>query len=82
MVGRRAEAETLVAEHEDSDSSLAVIHAALGNADRMFGALERMAVAEPHHIGRILLQPEIASYRSDPRLRAFRARFNLPATVR
>jgi hypothetical protein len=55
-------------DHEDSDSSLAVIHAALGNTDRMFDALDRMAVAEPHHVGRILLQPEIAGRRADPRL--------------
>ena len=82
MVGRRAEAEALVMDHEDSDSSLAVIHAALGNTDRMFDALERMAVAEPHHVGRILLQPEIAARRTDPRLTAFRTRFNLPARVR
>ena len=82
MVGRRAEAEALVMDHEDSDSSLAVIHAALGNTDHMFDALERMAVAEPHHVGRILLQPEIAARRTDPRLTAFRTRFNLPARVR
>jgi TolB-like protein/DNA-binding winged helix-turn-helix (wHTH) protein/Flp pilus assembly protein TadD len=81
MSGRRAEAEMLLEEHEDSDSSLAVIHAALGDSDRMFGALERMAVSEPHHVGRILLQPEIAA-RTDPRLVAFRARFNLTADLR
>jgi hypothetical protein len=61
---------------------LAVIHAALGHTDRMFDALERTAVAEPHHIGRILLQPEIAARRADPRLTAFRTRFNQPASGR
>ncbi len=81
VLGRRAEAETLVAEHEDSDSSLAVIHAALGDTERMFEALERMAVNEPHHIGRIVLQPEIAAHAADPRFMAFRTRFKLPAVV-
>jgi TolB-like protein/DNA-binding winged helix-turn-helix (wHTH) protein len=78
MTGRRAEAETLLVEHRDSASSLAVIYAALGDKDRMFDALEQMAVVEPHHIGRILLQPEIAANHDDPRFAAFRARFNLP----
>jgi TolB-like protein/DNA-binding winged helix-turn-helix (wHTH) protein len=79
MTGRRAEAETLVAEHADSAASLAVIYAALGDTNQMFDALERMAVVEPHHIGRILLQPEIAANRDDPRFAAFSARFHLPA---
>lgn len=82
VAGRRAEAEKLLAEHADSDSSLAVIHAALGNTDRMFEALERMATGQPHHLGRILLQPEIAAHGADPRLTAFRARFNLEADER
>jgi tetratricopeptide (TPR) repeat protein len=79
MTGRRTEAETLLVEHGDSVSSLAVIYAALGDKDRMFDVLERMAVVEPHHIGRILLQPEIAANHDDPRFGAFRTRFNLPA---
>jgi hypothetical protein len=79
LTGRRAEAETLAVEHEDSASRIAVIYAALGNKDRMFDALERMAVVEPHHVGRILLQPEIAALRGDPRFAAIRTRYNLPA---
>jgi TolB-like protein/DNA-binding winged helix-turn-helix (wHTH) protein/Flp pilus assembly protein TadD len=82
VAGRRAEAEELLADHADSDSSLAVIHAALGNTGRMFEALERMAASQPHHVGRILLQPEIAARGAEPRLTAFRARFNLEADVR
>jgi hypothetical protein len=78
MTGRRAEAEMLAAEHEASASSLAVIYAALGDKDRAFEALERVAVVEPHHVGRILLQPEIAGLRDDPRLVVLRKRFNLP----
>ena len=77
-LGRRSEAETLLAEHADSDSSLAIIHAALGDTARMFDAVERMVDTEPHHVGRILLQPEIARHRAHPRFAALRARFNLP----
>jgi tetratricopeptide (TPR) repeat protein len=79
MVGRRAEAEALAAEHDDSAASLAVAYAALGDRDRMVEALERVAVVEPHHLGRILLQPEIAATFDDPRLAALRARFDLIA---
>jgi hypothetical protein len=45
----------------------------------MFDALERMEVVEPHHVGRILLQPEIAANHGDPRFEALRTRLNLPA---
>jgi tetratricopeptide (TPR) repeat protein len=78
MNGGRAEAETLVAEHEDSPFSLVIIHAALGNKDRAFDALERMAAVEPHHVGPMLMNPEMAVLRGDPRLAPLRKRFNLP----
>jgi predicted Zn-dependent protease len=79
MTGRRGEAEALAAEHEGSLSDQAIIYADLGDKDRTFEALERMAVAEPHHIGRMLRFPEMAVLRGDPRLTALRERFGLPA---
>ncbi len=72
MTGRRAEAETLVVGHEDSPSGLAIIYAALGDKDRTFEALEQMAVVQPHHVGRMLINPEMAVLRGDPRLAALR----------
>ncbi len=78
MTGRRAEAEALAAEHEDSPSGLAIIYAALGDKDRTFEALEQMAVVQPHHVGRMLINPEMAVLRGDPRLAALRKKFGLP----
>jgi TolB-like protein/Tfp pilus assembly protein PilF/tRNA A-37 threonylcarbamoyl transferase component Bud32 len=78
MTGRRAEAATLAAEHADSPSNLATIYASLGDKDRAFEALERVAVVQPHHVGKILINPEMTVLRGDPRLAPFRKRFNLP----
>jgi len=79
MAGRRAEAESLAVEHQGSPSGQAIIYAVLGDKDRTFEALERMAVAQPHDVGRILINPEMAVLRGDPRLTALRERFGLPA---
>jgi predicted Zn-dependent protease len=79
MTSRRAEAETMVAEAGDSYSDLAIIYAALGDKDQTFEALDRMAVVQPHHVGDILINPEMAVLRGDPRLTALRQRFGLPA---
>jgi hypothetical protein len=79
MTGRRAEAVTLAVEHNESPSNVATIYASLGDKDRTFEALERVAVVQPHHLGRILINPEMALLRGDPRLTALRARFGLPA---
>jgi predicted Zn-dependent protease len=78
MTGRRAETEALASEHKDFPSDLAIVHAALGNKDRTFEALARMAAVQPHHVGRMLINPEMAVLRGDPRLMALRKRFGLP----
>ena len=80
MLGRRAEAEQVAAEHEDGPPSVvAEIYAALGDKDRAFDALERMAVVEPQRLPIMLMYPEMAVLRGDPRLTALRKRFGLPA---
>jgi tetratricopeptide (TPR) repeat protein len=78
--GRRAEAEALAGEHEGFPSRLAFIRAALGEKDRALEALEQMALVEPHHVARMLVQPEMAGLRDDPRFAALRTRFKLPTT--
>ena len=78
MSGRRAEAVTLAVDHKASPSNLATIYASLGDKDRAFEALEQVAVVQPHHLGRILINPEMAALRGDPRWAPFRKRFNLP----
>ena len=78
-LGRRAEAEVLAAEHADGlPSALVLIYAALGDKDRTFDALERMAVIQPLRVPLQLVMPEMASLRGDPRLAALRQRFHLP----
>jgi hypothetical protein len=55
------------------------VYAALGDSARAFGALERLADAQPHQMGRMLIMPELAGLRDDARFAALRARFSLPA---
>jgi tetratricopeptide (TPR) repeat protein len=78
MTGRRAEAETLVREHQADASRVAIIYAALGDKDHAFEALDRAALSEPHRVPRTLIQPEMAALRGDRRLAALRVRFHLP----
>ena len=75
--GRRADAEALTAGGTSSDSALAVIYAVLGDKSKAFAALERMAAAQPHNMGRMLIMPELSELRDDRRFAALRARFNL-----
>ena len=79
MAGRREEAQALVAEHAGSTPSLVIIYTALGDRPRALDALERVAATQPHHLGRMLLAPELAPLRGDSRVAALRKKFNLPA---
>jgi TolB-like protein len=76
MSGRRTEAEDL-ALRQGPPSGQAIVWAVLGEKDRAFEALERMAVSHPHNMGRLLIAPELNGLRTDPRMAAFRDRFNL-----
>ena len=76
MLGRRAEAEHVAAEHKDgAPSVLAMIYAAIGDKNRAFDALERMAAVEPQRVPIVLMYPEMAPMRGDPRLTALSERF-------
>ncbi len=77
-MGKRAEAEMIAAEHGGYPYRRAVISAALGETDRAIEALERTAVSEPHRMGRLLIEPELAALRGHPRVVALRKAFNLP----
>jgi TolB-like protein/Tfp pilus assembly protein PilF len=78
MAGRRDEAERLAVKHQNYPHRLAIIYAALGDNDRAFEALDRLALLEPHRVLDDLSYPELAGLRSDPRFAALRRRFNLP----
>ena len=70
MSGRRAEVEQWVAAH-DEPYRLALIHAALGNRDRTFEALNSAAEIVPHRVVPLCLYPEMRWLRGDPDLRCF-----------
>jgi tetratricopeptide (TPR) repeat protein len=78
LTGNRPNAEALIAQNQDSPSNLAIVYAALGDKDHAFAALERVAVAQPHHIPLMLVNPEFAVLRGDHRFSALRERFGLP----
>jgi serine/threonine-protein kinase len=78
ITGRRAEAEKLAAQWEARPYWLTVAAASLGDADRVAKALERTGASEPHRIGRLLIEPELAPFRVDPRVAAIRRKFGLP----
>ena len=76
--GRRAEAEQLIATSAQHPFQQALIFAGLGDKDRTFEALDRMAVQGPVRIGRTLTYPEFSLIRGDPRVKALRQKVGLP----
>ena len=77
MNGQRAEAERLAAVH-DHPYRLAFIYAALGDKDRALEALDRAADLVPHRVALLLMYPEMAPLRGDPRFAAIRGKLGLP----
>jgi TolB-like protein/predicted Ser/Thr protein kinase len=76
--GRHQDAESLASKAKDVPLTEAVIFAGLNDADRAFAALERAAAIGDPKIGAVLMYPELAVLRSDPRFRPFRQRLGLP----
>jgi TolB-like protein/predicted Ser/Thr protein kinase len=79
VTGRRDKARALIAQRQTFPASLALIHAGLGETDRAFEALERMAAEQDPRIGIYLTYPELALLRTDPRMKAFRQKLGLPS---
>ena len=77
IAGRRADVERFAAAH-DHPLRLAMIHAALGNKDRAFEALDQAADILPQRVGLMLMYPEMASLRGDARFAAIRRKLGLP----
>jgi TolB-like protein len=76
--GRGKEAQQLEAANPDSPQILVLIYAGLGDKDRAFEALERMAPEGPGRIGQYLTYPELSLLRGDPRLTTLRRKVGLP----
>jgi len=72
ITGRRAEAELLAARNAHFPNRQAVIYAGLGDKDRAFEALERLAVQNPRRAGAYLSYPELSALRGDPRVQTLR----------
>jgi TolB-like protein/tRNA A-37 threonylcarbamoyl transferase component Bud32 len=77
MAGRRAEVERFAATH-DHPYRLAMIYAALGDSDRALLALDRAADILPQRVALLLMYPEMAPLRGDPRFAAVRRKLGLP----
>jgi serine/threonine-protein kinase len=77
MAGRRAEVEKIAAA-TDHPLRLAIIFSALGDDDRALLALDRAADILPQRVGLIMMYPEMASLRGDPRFAAIRRKLGLP----
>jgi len=75
--GRREEAEKMAAASRYPNEQ-ALIFAGLGDKDRTFAALDRMAARGSFRIGVYLNRPELALVRGDPRLAALRKKIGLP----
>jgi adenylate cyclase len=76
--GRRPEAEAIAAEFAHLPPRQAEIYGLLGDNDRAFEALDRLAALNPIRAGYVLRQPELASLRSDPRFAAFHRKLGFP----
>jgi serine/threonine-protein kinase len=72
ITGRHAEAEELAARNAHLPNRQALIYAGLGDKDRAFEALERLAVLNPRRAGAYLNYPELRVLRGDPRVQSLR----------
>ena len=77
QAGRTKDAERIAA-LVPRPSNKIVIFAALGDKDRTFELLNQLVPTGPVRIGRILVDPDFALLRGDPRLKALRKKVGLP----
>lgn len=77
-IGRRDEAQKIVEIAAQFPYHQAVALAGMGDGDRAFAALERLAAQGPVRIGLALAVPELDAVRDDPRLKALRREVGLP----
>ena len=79
MSGRHADVDRLVEAHKNEHPyRQAIVYAALGDKDRTFEALNRAVHILPHRTASLLVYPEMALLRGDPRLDALRKKLKLP----
>jgi serine/threonine-protein kinase len=76
--GRHEDAEKVAVEVVPNAYSEALIYAGLGDKDRTFEALDRVAGLGAARIGQALNSPEFFQLRGDPRAKALRKKVGLP----
>jgi tetratricopeptide (TPR) repeat protein len=78
VLGRRAEAEAMVAKNPNAHSRLLLVYAGLGDKDRTFEALERVAEVNWWRAATWMRRPELALLRGDARMAAIAAKLGVP----
>ena len=78
MAGRPADAEKVAARYPEWPWVHVFVYAGLGDKDRTFEALEKMAANHDPRVGAYLTYPELALLRGDRRLTEFRQRLGMP----
>jgi tetratricopeptide (TPR) repeat protein len=78
VTGRRAEAEELAARNVHLPHRPAMIYAALGDKDRAFEALERLAALNSRRAAYWLSLRELATLQNDPRAAVLRRKLGFP----
>ena len=78
LLGRRAEAEALLAANPNIDARHMLVHAGLGNRDPAFDALERAAASAPWRTVMWMQRKEMALLHGDPRYESIRKRLLAP----
>lgn len=76
--GRIADAETLAARFSSDPLQQALTFAGLGDKERTLAALESAIPVGAPRLGRLLVYPEMAFLRGDPRLKELRQKVGLP----
>ncbi len=78
ITGRRAEAEAQATKNAGLPHHQATIYGGLGDKDRAFEAIEKLAAINPQRALWWLSRPELALLRGDPRVAALRKKLGLP----
>jgi tetratricopeptide (TPR) repeat protein len=78
VTGQRAAAEAMAAEHPDDPKGQMLIYGGLGDKDRAFEALDRLASQSFWRAATWMRRPEVALLRGDPRFGAIKKRLGLP----
>jgi len=76
--GRRDDAEKVAAHYPEWPWVHVFVYAGLGDKDRTFEALKKMAAMRDPRVGGYLTYPELALLRGDPRLTEFRQSLDIP----